>query len=142
ADQIENFSIIELIYRLPTPAAAGTKAALVVDRQEFTGFADDEGVWHFLFSPKEAKRWEYAIRSDDGRLDGQTGGFTSYWPAPTQAAQPSKRFPNWWTDDPDPAASEGVWQGAKSISHCREDFLRDFAERMNRCRAPAARPAQ
>src|SRR5262249_37425846 len=59
ADEVENFSIIELIYRLPTLAAAGTKATLVVDRQEFSGFADETGVWHFLFSPKEAKRWEY-----------------------------------------------------------------------------------
>lgn len=137
ADQVENFSIIELIYRLPTPAAAGTKAALVVDRQEFPGFANNDGVWHFLFSPKEAKRWEFAIRSSDPRLDGQTGGFTSYWPAPAQAAQPSPRYPNWWTDDPDPAASEGVWQGAKSVSRWRNDFLRDFAERMERCRIPA-----
>jgi hypothetical protein len=140
ADRVENYSIIELIYRLPTPAAAGTKAALVVDRQEFPGFTDEAGVWHFLFSPKEAKRWEYTIRSSDPRLDGQAGGFTSLWPAASQDSHPSPHYPNWWTDDPDPAASEGVWQGAKSVSRWREAFLRDFAERMERCRTRAALP--
>jgi hypothetical protein len=37
--------------------------------------------------------------------------------------------PNWWTDDPDPSADEGVHAGAKSVNRWREDFLRDFAAR-------------
>ena len=104
----------------------------------YTGFADEAGVWHFLFSPKEAKRWNYTIRSGHRALDGQTGGFTSYWPAPGRATEPSPRFPNWWTDDPDPTVAEGPWQGAKTVSRWREDFLRDFAERMRRSQTPAA----
>jgi hypothetical protein len=139
ANQVETFSIAELIYRLDGPVSVGTTASLVVDRQNFPGFADEAGVWHFLFSPKEAKRWEYAIHSTHPKLDGQTGGFTSLMPAPALAAEPSPRYPNWWTDDPDPALAEGPWHGAKTVSRWREDFLRDFAQRMRRCQSPAPR---
>ena len=110
----------------------------MVDQQEFPGFADQAGVWHFLFSPKEAKQWDYTIRSTDAKLNGQTGSFTSTWPVPNQPASP--RYPNWWTDDPAPAAAEGVNQGAKTVSRWREEFLRDFAARMNRCQSPVTHP--
>lgn len=53
ADQVEAYSIIEMVYRLSASAPAGTRATLVVDHQEFPGFADKAGVWRFLFSPKE-----------------------------------------------------------------------------------------
>lgn len=131
ADKVETFSIMEIIYRLPAPSAPGTKATLVVDLQEFAGFADKAGVWHFLFSPKETKTWAYTVRSTDPRLDGKSGGFTSTLPAPNQP--PSSRYPNWWTDDPDPSVAEGTSQGAKTVSRWREEFLRDFAQRMKRC---------
>jgi hypothetical protein len=139
-DQVETFSIVELIYPLAAPVSAGTTATLIVDGQEFPGFADDAGAWHFLFSPKAAKRWDYTIRCAHPALDSQTGGFTSVWPAPARAAEPSPRFPNWWTDDPDPALAEGPWQGAKTVNRWREDFLRDFAQRMRRCQSPAPHP--
>jgi hypothetical protein len=137
-DQVETYSIVEIIYRLPMRVAADAKATLVVDQQQFPGFADKTGVWHFLFSPKEARTWAYTIRSTDPNLDGQTGGFTSTKPAPNQSA--SSNYPNWWTDDPDPAAAEGVNQGAKTVSRWREEFLRDFAQRMTRCQSPARAP--
>jgi hypothetical protein len=94
-------------------------------------------VWHFLYSPKQAKRWDYTIRSTHPPLDGQTGSFTATWPAPAQSAAPSPRYPNWWTDDPDPAVAEGVRQGARTVSRWREEFLLDFAQRMKRCQSPA-----
>jgi hypothetical protein len=139
ADKVETFAIMDIIYRPAAAAPADVKATLVVDKQNFPGFADDAGAWHFIFSPKEAKTWSYTIKSTHPGLDGQTGGFTSYWPAPEQAAKPSSRYPNWWTDDPDPAVADGVHQGAKTVSRWREDFLRDFAARMNRCAAPAGK---
>lgn len=138
ADKVETFAIMELIYRPAETAPADAKATLVVDKQNFPGFMDDAGVWHFIFSPKEAKTWSYSIKSTHPGLDGQTGGFTSYWPTPELAAKPSSRYPNWWTDDPDPAVAEGVHQGAKTVSRWREDFLRDFAARMLRCKSPAS----
>jgi hypothetical protein len=140
SDVVETFAIVDLVYRPASSIApAATKATLVVDRQEFTGFAGGDGAWHFLFSPKEAKKWSYRIVSNHPGLDGQTGGFTSVNPAPDRAAKPSSHYPNWWTDDPAPAFSEGPHQGAKTVSRWREEFLRDFAERMERCVAPARR---
>jgi hypothetical protein len=139
-DTVERFAIVELIYRPPAapPAGAptaGTRAALVVDGQEFPGVRAADASWHFLFSPKDAKRWSYRIASDDPGVDGRTGGFTSVLPAPSRAASPSARYPHWWTDDPDPRWQEGTEQGARTVSRWRAAFLRDFAARMRRCRA-------
>jgi hypothetical protein len=136
ADEVETFSIVDLVYRLPVPAAAGSTATLVVDQQEFPGFPDGSGAWHFVFSPKETKRWTYTIRSSQRGLDGQTGGFTSILATSTTATAPSSVYPHWWTDDPNPAVAEGVSPGAKTVSRWREAFLRDFAARMTRCQAP------
>ena len=139
ADKVETFSIMELIYHLATNAPVDATATLVVDKQNFPGFADETGVWHFIFSPKDAKTWSYTIKSAWPALDGQTGGFTSYWPPSQQAAQPSSRYPNWWTDAPDSAVAEDRFSGAKTVSQWRVDFLHDFATRMERCQAPAAK---
>jgi hypothetical protein len=136
AEQVETFSIVELVCRLDAPAPASAAAALVVDQQAFPGFADAAGVWHFLFSPKEPKTWTYRIRSTVPALDRLTGGFTSVLPAPGQP--PSERYPNWWTDDPDPAVAEGTKQGARSVSRWREAFLRDFANRLIWAGQPAS----
>lgn len=141
ADTVQTFSIVELVIaptRMEAGAATST-ASLVVDRQEFPGWCDEGGAWHFLFSPKETKTWSYRIRSSVRWLDGQTGGFTSVLPDPSFAKSPSPKYPNWWTDDPDPSVCEGPNQGAKTVSRWREAFLRDFAERMERCRVPAGR---
>jgi hypothetical protein len=132
ADVVETFAIIELVVRPRTPAPAQTTARLVVDKQEFAGYPGEDGAWHFLFSPKEAKSWTYRIASDHPGLDGLSGAFTSRNPAPGQARQPSARYPNWWTDDPDPQFSEGPDQGVQTISRWRTDFLRDFEARLRR----------
>jgi hypothetical protein len=137
ADVVETYAIMDLRYRPEGAASAGATASLVVDKQEFRGFADGQGVWHFVFSPKLAKTWSYEIKSTHPGLNGKTGGFTSVNPAPELMKKPSARYPNWWTDDLDPSLSEGIQQGAKTISRWREAFLKDFAERMEWCTAPA-----
>ncbi len=120
----------------------GATAALVVDNQEFPGFASEHGMWRFFFSPKETKTWSYRVRSSLPELDGKRGSFTSREAAPEQANQPSLHFPNWWTDDPDPAAAIGTASGARHISRWREEFLRDFAARLERCRTSAVTPSK
>ena len=137
ADVVETYAIVELIYRPEGRAQAQARAVLVVDRQEFAGFRGTDGAWHFLFSPKSAGSWTYRIASNHPGLEGQTGGFTSVNPAPELAAKSSPRYPNWWTDDPDPRWVEGAQQGAKTVNRWREDFLRDFAARMLRGQSPA-----
>ena len=136
ADKVEVFSILELIYHPSIKAPAHATATLEVDAQEFPGFADEIGAWHFLLSPKEGKTFSYVIKSTHPVLDGRTGDFTACRLTPDLAGKPSPRYPNWWTDDPDPAEAERNFAGAKAVSRWRADFLRDFAARMERCRAP------
>lgn len=60
---------------------------------------------------------------------------------PDDPAQPSwgGRFirksgrPHWWIDDPDPAFQEADKPGAKTVNRWRDDYLRDWAKRMERC---------
>lgn len=137
ADVVETFAIMELRYRPAGSAPAAARASLVIDRQEFPGYPQPDGSWRFLFSPKEDKTWTYRIASNHPNLDGQTGGFTSRMAPPERARQPSSRYPNWWTDDPDPRQAEGMHQGANTISRWRAAFLRDFAERLRRTQVPA-----
>jgi hypothetical protein len=96
-------------------------------------------VLRFRFSPRDAKVWSYVLRSDCAELDGRSGKFTAVPPPAERTSRPSSQHPNWWVDDPDPAAAEGIHPGAKSVNRWREDFLRDFAARMLRCKSPASR---
>ena len=93
----------------------------------------------FRFAPRDAKVWTYTIASDFAGLDGQSGQFTAVPPPVERTSRPSKAHPNWWTDDPDPAAAEGVHAGAKSVSQWRVDFLRDFAGADAAVRGPSKR---
>jgi len=136
---VETFAIMELVYQPVGKAPATAHASLVIDKQRFPGFAQADGSWRFLFSPKEDRAWTYRIASNHPGLDGQAGAFSSRMARPELAQQPSNRYPNWWTDDPDPALREGPHQGAKTISRWREQFLRDFAARLRRTQAPAPR---
>jgi len=68
-----------------------------------------------------------------------SGKFTAVPPTPERTGYPSAWFPNWWIDDPDPVVAEGIHPGAKSVNRWREDFLIDFAARMDRCKTPAHR---
>jgi hypothetical protein len=70
------YSIIEIIYRTQGAGPPNAGAKLVVDSQEFIGFPTGNGVWHFLFSPKQVKKWSYRIVSGEP-VHGQTGAFTS-----------------------------------------------------------------
>jgi hypothetical protein len=135
--EVATFSIMELIYRPAGKAPRAPHAGIVIDQQTFPGLLQADGAWHFLFSPKEDKAWTYRIASNDPELDGQAGAFTSRMARPELAHQPSSRYPNWWTDDPDPALREGAHQGAQTISRWRGQFLRDFAARLRRTQAPA-----
>lgn len=136
ADVVETFAMLDIVVRPARPVPAQARARLVVERQEFDGYPDGDGAWHFLFSPKEAKTWRYRIESDTPELDGAAGAFTSKNAAPDQARHPSKRFPNWWTDDPDPRVADGAHHGALTISRWRAAFLRDFAARLQKAGTP------
>jgi hypothetical protein len=137
ADVVETYAIVHIGYRLPKRSPKDATASLVIGDQEFPGYMDADGRWDFVYCPKEPKAWEYVIKSSDPQLDGQKGGFTSVLPAAGQAA--SARYPNWYTDNPDPALAEGNQQGAKTVNRFREAYLKDFAGRMMRCETESPR---
>ena len=136
-DRMEVFGILELALPLGDGAPDRPEAQLVVENQRLVGHVGEDRTMRFRFCPKEAKAFSFSIHSNVPALDGKTGGITAAHPAPDVAQHPSANFPNWWTDNPAPEFAEGAHHGAKSISRWREEFLRDFAERMERCKTLA-----
>jgi hypothetical protein len=134
-DRIEQFGVFELALPLGEGVPERPQASMVIENQSSTGSVGSDGAMHFRFSPKDAKTYSYTIRSDTPMLDGKAGEFISFRPSPEAAQRPSPRLPNWWTDDPSPEAAEGPHMGAKTVSRWREEFLRDFAMRMDRCKS-------
>ena len=105
---------------------------MIFDHRIPASAATNEGdVLRFRFSPRDAKVWAYVIESNFAGLEGTSGKFTAIPPPIGRTGEPSAVHPHWWIDDPDPAVAEGVHPGAKSVNQWREDFLRDFAERMD-----------
>ena len=133
-DRIEQFGVLELALPVSEHMRERPEATMVIANQSSVGHIHADGTMRFRFSPKDAKTYSYTIRSNMATLDGKTGELTSVRPAPDAAQRPSSRLPYWWTDDPSPQVAEGPHIGAKTVSRWREDFLRDFAARMDRCR--------
>lgn len=140
-DRIEFCGILELALPVGAGAPTQVEARMEIENQALIGHVDGTGSVRFRFCPKDAKTYRYTIRSNAPALDGRTGAVTAVLPAPEAALTPDPARPNWWTDDPSPAVAEGVHQGARTVSQWREAFLRDFAQRLERCRvaAPLAR---
>jgi hypothetical protein len=136
-DRMEQFGILELVLPLGDGAPSQPQARLNVENQSLPGDADGQGHLRFRFSPRDAKVFRYEIRGNVPALDGVSGEITAVPPPLSAALRPSRQYPAWWTDDPSPAMAEGVHQGARSVSQWREDVLRDFAARMDRCARPA-----
>jgi hypothetical protein len=139
ADESEVFGVTEFALPLPAGMSRRHTARAIFDGRIPAEVVNDGRSLRFRFSPRDAKVWTYEIRSDFAGLDGQVGKFTAVPPPIERTSRPSSSHPEWWIDDPDPAAAEGVHPGAKSVSRWREEFLRDFAARMLRCQGPAGR---
>jgi len=136
ADRIEQFGILELALPVSGAAPAAPEAVMEIENQSLDGDLGSAGSVRFRFSPKEAKRYAYRIRSNVPALHRKSGEITAVRPRPSAGQRPSARRPHWWTDDPTPELAEGPHIGARTVSRWRVDFLRDFAERMERCRVP------
>ncbi len=133
-DVAEAFGVVEFALPFPPGMPPDMSAQMVFDgRIPAVGVRDGNRL-RFRFSPRDAKVWPYVIRSGFAALDGQSGRFAAIAAPPERTAHPSTRHLHWWTDDPDPGAAEGIHAGAKSVSRWREEFLRDFAERLRRTR--------
>ncbi|MEP7343553.1 MAG: DUF1593 domain-containing protein [Acidobacteriota bacterium] len=139
ADQVEVFGVVEFALPVPAGFSAANTAKMIFDNRIPAAGVHEGKVLRFRFATRDAKVWPYTIKSDFAGLDGQAGKFTAVPPPIERTSKPSTLHPNWWIDDPDPAAAEGVHPGAKSVSQWRVDFLRDFASRMLRCQTPNRR---
>jgi hypothetical protein len=137
-DRIEVFGILELVLPIGNDVSEQSKAVLEVENQKLPGHTPGDGTMRFRFCPKAAKTYDFTIRSNSPALDRKTGGITAFIPPPDIARRPSSKLPNWWTDDPSLEVAEGPHSGAKTVNRWREDFLRDFASRMDRCKSPAS----
>lgn len=136
ADRIEHCSILELALPLGDGAPARPEARMIIENQSLIGHPDGAGAIRFRFCPKEAKLYRYSIRSNVPALNGKTGELTAVPPAMRATLAPDPYRPNWWTDDPSPALIEGPHLGARTVNPWRQDYLRDFAERLARCAGP------
>ena len=139
-DQIEEFGILELALAIPEQRPDTPEAELLVENQTLQGHLASDGTMRFRFCPKGSKTYRFAIRSNVSGLHGRKGGITAVPISPTAARRRSIRRRQWWTDDPSPGLAEGNHIGAKTVSRWRDDFLRDFAERMDRCVTPHTSP--
>ena len=136
ADRAEVFGVVEFALPVPAGMTQANRVQVIFDNRIPAPVVNDGRVLRFRFAPRDAKVWPYVIRSDFPALDGTAGKFTAVPPPLERTNRPSGTHPNWWIDDPDPTAAEGVHPGAKSVNRWREDFLRDFAARMLRCQSP------
>jgi hypothetical protein len=84
--------------------------------------------------PQNEGQWTYVIESNKAEVDGRTGDFTCVAPSLSRRHDSQLCHRNWWTDDPDPAFKEQEHFGAKTVNQWREEYLRDFAQRMDRCK--------
>jgi hypothetical protein len=134
-DKTEVFGVVEFVLPVPEGYSVQNSATMIFSNGRPPSKGVNEGkVLRFRFSPRDAKVWSYVIRSDFAGLDGQSGKFAAVPPPVERTVKPSSVHPNWWIDDPDPATAEGIHPGAKSVNQWREDFLLDFAMRMDRSR--------
>ena len=134
AETAEAFGVVEFALPVPSGMTRANTVAMLFDGRIPAAGEHDGRVLRFRFSPRDAKVWSYVIRSDFSGLDGRSGQFTAVPPPASRTRRPSSRHPNWWIDDPDPAAAEGIHPGAKHVNRWREAFLRDFAARLDRSR--------
>lgn len=136
-DKAEAFGLVEFVLPVPEGFTAQNHATMILDKRIPAIGTRDGKVLRFRFSPRDAKVWPFVIESDFAPLNGQTGAFSAELPALDKTQTASTRHPTWWIDDQSPESTEGIQRGAKTVNRWRVDFLRDFAERMNRCLAPA-----
>ena len=137
SDVAEAFGVVEFALPIPDGMTPQHSARMIVDRRIPVDGQREGNVVRFRFSPRDAKVWPYAIESDVPALNGKAGQFSAVLPPLERTRRRSTRHPHWWTDDPDPSAAEGVHAGARSVNRWREQFLRDFADRLLRT-GPAA----
>jgi hypothetical protein len=106
----------------------GNQAGHLGNREFIAGHVHGHGALGDLLAAKKAdlKMGDtpsvlYLLRGQAENPEGESWGGAFVRPA---SARP------FWTDDPDPALREGNFPGAKTVNRWREDYLRDWQQRM------------
>ena len=100
-----------------------------IDGQRIDGFYAGNGIFKVRFAPKRIGNWKYVVNCPAKDLQGQTGEFVSANPWPGAENPQNVALNNWWSDRTDSDLYLGQYQGAKTVSKWREDFLSDWAKR-------------
>jgi len=130
SDSMQEFGILEIALPITGNVTNRAEAFLNVTNQKISGFFKDDGTVRFRFSPKSEGTFTFEIESNIAELNGKNGAITSFIPPPELASRPSDKFPNWYTDNPSPEWMEGSHIGAKTVSQWREEYLMDWAGRL------------
>lgn len=100
-----------------------------IDKQRIDGFYAGGGIFKVRFVPKRIGDWKYVVNCSAKNLQGQTGEFVSANPWPGAENDENVKLNNWWSDRLEKDLYLGQYQGGKTVSKWREDFLSDWAER-------------
>lgn len=137
ADVAEVYGVVEFLLPKPAGYGPGDTARMIIDGRRQGPFATavaEGDRLRFRCSPRDPKIIPYLIESSHPDLDGRAGAVTAAPPPEDRWRNPSAAQPHWWCDDQDPAAALGPLPGARTISEWRDEFLADFALRLDRCR--------
>lgn len=137
-DAMEFCGILELVLPLGDDAPAQPELFMDVENQSLVGHLPGDGTVRFRFCPKTPKTFAYTLRGNVSAYNGREGAITAVLPERHAALNPDDRWPHWWTDDPAPAVADGNHHGARTVSQWRDEFMRDFAAQLDRCRVPLA----
>ncbi|MTD13243.1 DUF1593 domain-containing protein [Nakamurella sp. YIM 132087] len=140
-DLVEAYGVIEWTLRAPRGYSSKDSTRFVVDNRTGGPFPDgvlDGNRLRFRYSPRDPRTMPIRVESTHPDLNGLQGAFTATAPPAGRWTVPSRTHPRWFADDQDPIYAEGLWQGAKSVSQWRVEYLRDFATLLDRCLGPKA----
>nr|WP_269449861.1 DUF1593 domain-containing protein [Auraticoccus cholistanensis] len=139
ADVVETNAPVEITLPRPAGYAATDVSRLVVDNRDHgpfpAGVDVGDGI-RFRLSTYQVREVPYRVESSHPELDGLQGAFTAAPATQEATTHVSQRHPHWWCDDHDPEKAIGQIPGARWVSDYRAEFLRDFAERLDRCLPP------
>ena len=134
-DEVEIFEVMEFVFDGPRIENKEDQAVfyLEVENQRFEGFYCGDGEYRVRFMPKSIGTWSYKTVSKIPELDGLTGKFVSVKENAEMRNKDIQNLTNWWSDILDTQYAEGEHMGAKTVSNWREEYLKDFEIRMDRC---------
>jgi hypothetical protein len=132
ADTVAAYSVLEWRF-------TGPKLDIPVDSSCFTfevanqvwpGYYLGDGMYGVRYSSKQEEICTYITSSAIPELDGQSGQFVSTVPWPGKPnADDYELGENWYGDRKDPDLFLNKWQGAKTVSKFRKEYLLDWAKR-------------